>query len=962
MRRNKLFFICLGFVLITMFLWTVNLFSSPTTIYGPRKFTRSTAKPVVVTESFSAPNATTYNLIVFNGEKGKNRVSSATVKINGIEILRERDFNQKVDRIERSISLLLSNSISVEVKSAPGSFITISILTINHSPVADAGQDQQVRVGDLVTLDGRNSYDPNGDLITYSWIMPTTPSGSAATLGNPTSVMPTFTPDKSGDYIIVLTVNDGQVDSSPDDVIVIAAQPNVAPTAIAGPDQSVATGSQVFLDGQGSFDPDGDPLTYQWQMISLPAESTASLDNPTSPTPNFVADKDGQYVIVLMVNDGSLASLPDDVVVISAIPNAPPVACAGDDQIVSRNTMISLNGTSSYDPDNDPLSYVWSIVSKPEGSTSQFDDPTSPTPKIHADKEGDYVFRLAVCDGQLYSNPDTVVVKAINNPPIANAGPDQSGVVGVPVSLDGSGSSDPNGDTLIYQWSIVSAPSGSTATISNPTSVSPSFTPDLPGTYTIQLVVNDGQVNSSPATVIISAVIPNRDPIANPGGPYSGFVGIPVQFDGSGSSDPDGDPITFSWQFGDGSSGSGVNPVHAYSSAGTYTVTPTVSDNRGGSNTAQTTAQINNPVPSLTSLIPSSIIAGSPDFTLTLSGDNFVNGSIVSFNNQQYSSTYISKTQISATIPSSAIVTPGSYPVKAINPGPGGGESNPLTFAVKPALEITITSPTDGETINKAKIMVKGTIASDTRDVGIAVNGIIAEISGNNWTANNIPLTIGSNTIIAAATDSFGNKVSKTITVNANSTTQLAQLFANITSGVPPLQVYFSTSTSFTPVSYQMDFDGDGVVDHTGATFQDVFYTYTSEGIFYPTLRISDNQGNFYSDTIAITVMSKTEVDTLLKIKWEGMKGALASNDINGALSHFTEESKQLYSDIFTALQTQLPQIVQEMQDIQLVYMKNGFAKYRMSKNESYGGQMFTITYYIYFAVDTNGVWKIYRF
>jgi hypothetical protein len=197
MRRNKSFFIRLTFVLITMILWSVNLVWSATTIYGPRKFICAKGKPVVVTETFSAPSATTYNLIVLNGENGKNRVSSATLKINGIEILRESDFNQQVDRIERSVSLQPYNSISVELKSDPGSFITVSILSVNHPPVANAGKDQQVKVGDLVTLDGRNSYDPDGDLITYRWTITETPLGSVAALSNPTSVVPTFVPDKS---------------------------------------------------------------------------------------------------------------------------------------------------------------------------------------------------------------------------------------------------------------------------------------------------------------------------------------------------------------------------------------------------------------------------------------------------------------------------------------------------------------------------------------------------------------------------------------------------------------------------------------------------------------------------------------------------------------------------------------------------------------------------------------------
>lgn len=834
------------------------------------------------------------------------------------------------------------------------------IVKVNNPPVANAGQDRDVKVGDLVTLDGRNSYDQDGDLITYKWTIIEKPSASNVFLSDPASVIPTFVPDEPGDYIIALTVNDGELNSSPHDVIVIAARPNVAPTAIAGPDQSVVTGSTVFLDGRGSFDPDGDRLTYKWRMFSLPQGSTASLDDPSSPTPTFIADKDGQYIIGLTVNDGWLDSLPDDVVVISARPNAPPVAYAGADQTGSRNKMISLDGTGSYDPDHDPLTYSWSIVSKPAGSVGDFDNTTSPTPKILADKQGEYVFRLVVYDGQLYSNPNTVVLKAVNNPPIANAGPDKSGLVGSVVNLDGGGSSDPNGDPLIYQWTLKSVPSGSTAQISNPTSVTPTFTPELAGKYTIQLIVNDGQVDSSPATVIISAIIPNRDPVATPGGPYTGVVGVPVQFNGSGSSDPDGDPLTFNWQFGDGGIGSGVNPVHTYSSTGTYSVTLTVSDNRGGSNTGQTTAQINNPTPSLTSIDPSSIIAGSPDFTLTLNGDNFLTTSAVSFNNQQVSFQYISKTQIQTTILSSAITTPGNYPVKVMNPAPGGGESNSniLTFVVKPALDITISSPMDGETINMAKTIVKGAINSSTKDVGITVNGIAAEITGNNWIANNIPLGIGSNTITAIATDSFGNRVSKAITVKTSDITQLVELSANITSGIPPLQVSFTVSTSIIPSSYQMDFDGDGVIDYTGTTFNGISFTYTTEGIFYPKVTIFDVQGNIYSDTIAITVMSKTEMDTLLKGKWEGIKGAMGNKDVEKALDHFIDRSKEMFRYNFELMKELLPTIAQDMGEIKMLGVQNRIAEYEMIATQD----GIESSFYIKFIKDFDGIWKIYFF
>jgi len=90
-----------------------------------------------------------------------------------------------------------------------------------------------------------------------------------------------------------------------------------------------------------------------------------------------------------------------------------------------------------------------------------------------------------------------------NHPPVANAGPDQTANVGNVVHLNGSGSSDMDGDPLTYRWSLISVPGGSSAALSNATAVQPTFVVDLPGTYVAQLVVNDGKIDSSPDTVVV---------------------------------------------------------------------------------------------------------------------------------------------------------------------------------------------------------------------------------------------------------------------------------------------------------------------------------------------------------------------------------------------------------------------------------------------------------------------------
>ena len=190
--------------------------------------------------------------------------------------------------------------------------------------------------------------------------------------------------------------------------------------------------------------------------------------------------------------------------------DATAVAWAGVDATVPLGSVIRLDGTESFDPENDPLTYDWRVVSVPPGSAATLDDPSSPTPSFTADAVGDFVFRLVVNDGTHGSAPDTVVVTAAppppNGAPTADAGPDTLAIFGSPFSLDGSRSADPDGDPLTYRWSVAGAPFGSTAVLGDPSSSHPVFTPDLLGFYEFTLVVNDGTSDSAPDSVFVSVV------------------------------------------------------------------------------------------------------------------------------------------------------------------------------------------------------------------------------------------------------------------------------------------------------------------------------------------------------------------------------------------------------------------------------------------------------------------------
>ncbi len=266
----------------------------------------------------------------------------------------------------------------------------------------------------------------------------------------------------------------------------------------------------------------------------------------------------------------------------------------------------------------------------------------------------------------------------------------------------------------------------------------------------------------------------------------------------------------------------------------------------------------------------------------------------------------------------------------------------------------------DGSTINSSSTLVTGTINTCTQEVGIIVNGVLAEIAGREFAANNIFLEIDVNTLIAVATDEDGNTATDTITVYTGFYEDRVNLSANITSGISPLDVKFSIDTQISnPITtYEMDFEGDDVIDQTVADPDNISFTYVQEGLYYPTITVTDDLGFQYTDTIAINVLSLDEMDALFKAKWEGMKEGLQSGDITMALTYFAEGSQGRYQGIFAALQDNLAEMVANMQEIMLIYIKDGIAKYRIRRQE----ETEEITYYIYFQLDKDGLWKIRQY
>lgn len=418
---------------------------------------------------------------------------------------------------------------------------TASVSTLNSPPVADAGPDQSGRVRETVTLDGGGSSDVDGDALSYDWSLTSKPTDSAAILTNPTTPQTTLTIDKPGTYVAQLVVNDGLANSAPDTATVTTL--NSKPVAEAGSDQTALVGATITLDGSASTDVDGNALTYHWSFTAKPAGSAAALADSSAVVTTFVVDKSGTYVIQLIVNDGSVDSDPDTTTVTTL--DTEPVANAGADQTAPVGATVQLDGGGSSDVDGDALTYIWALTGKPLGSNAVISDPDVVNPTFTIDKPGAYIVQLIVNDGTADSDPDTLTVNTVNSQPVANAGPDQQGAVGASLTLDGTASSDVDGDYLTYQWALLSQPVDSTAILQNPTGAQPTLTIDAPGTYVAQLIVNDGVLDSEPDTVTVTTI--NTKPVADAGQDQTVVVGETVQLDGSGSTDADGDSLTYQW-------------------------------------------------------------------------------------------------------------------------------------------------------------------------------------------------------------------------------------------------------------------------------------------------------------------------------------------------------------------------------------------------------------------------------
>ncbi len=382
----------------------------------------------------------------------------------------------------------------------------IHIMNFNSSPVAILQKHTSpVFDGDTVYLDGSSSYDADGDSLTYKWSGPKSvylnKEGDSAWFVAP--IVKTTTP-----FVFTLVVNDGHIDSPQDIDTIWVNHINHAPVAQAGYPITMFENDSSYLYGSLSYDYDGDSLSYSWKT---PAGFW--IADSTQADSRFVAPQvqhDTTFSLVLTVFDGQLYSSPDTCrVTVKNTNQAPVAAIVSTSQIfhgvtVNEGDTLWIDGSPSYDPDGDPITYDWAIP-------KAFDYYHYDSVKVmivapEVQETTSYDAALFVSDPTVRSAPDNFIIQVINGnkAPVADAGKDFSALSGRTVQLKGSGSYDADGDSLSYTWT---APTG--IVLDDVHAVSPTFTaPDVTSqqTLTFQLVVNDGVLNSNIATVNVVIV------------------------------------------------------------------------------------------------------------------------------------------------------------------------------------------------------------------------------------------------------------------------------------------------------------------------------------------------------------------------------------------------------------------------------------------------------------------------
>ena len=455
---------------------------------------------------------------------------------------------------------------------------TQQIVKVNQPPCAIADGPDMSCLNEEISFDASQTTDSPDDKLTYRWDF-----GDGETADG-MNVKHKYA--KGGNYQVVLTVMDDSGTICDTGIDKLKVGVNTSPVADAGKDTFLCKLDpdeplEVTFDGSGSKDLDGDKLAYAWDFGDGQTAEGKVVKHTYA--------KGGEYIAKLTVTDYTNAKCDKSIATKTIVLNRAPIADAGVDLRICAGDKVDFDASKSIDTDGDSLSYTWDFGDGEKGEGK--------TVSHKYEKGGVYQARLFVDDNtktDCSSASDKVLV-SVNSSPKAVIASKDAVSVGQAVNFDSSSSNDLDGDKLTHTWDFGDGTSGSGNLIKHNYSKG--------GLYKVTLVVDDSKNTNCSSSIETHYIKVNTPPTANTGPNLVCCVNDEVEFDGSKSSDLDGDKLTYAWDFGDGETAEGIKVKHAYKNIGVYKVRLTVTDDsgvEGNSSTSSFAATVNaTPVPKI---------------------------------------------------------------------------------------------------------------------------------------------------------------------------------------------------------------------------------------------------------------------------------------------------------------------------------------------------------------------------